>query len=400
MGVWNETGILNKFPESGLKVLWRTPVKMGESGPIVADGRVYVTDFDGIEAVSGVERAIALDEKTGKIVWIREWPVNYVKSHVTMYNEGPAAPPTVDGNRVYVVGRTGILNALDTRTGEIVWTKDYVKDYHSDVDAWGEGSAPIVDGPRLIAIVGGTDNATVVAFDKMTGAELWRAGSFQGTHGNAAPIIINAGGVRQLIVWHPKALLSLNPTNGDIYWQQPFKIFLGVNPAPPTFSGDYLMVSNAQVGSMMMKLDRTNGTSETDTDTLHSVLGSPVIKDGHIYGICAYGQLRCLRLETGERVWESSAVLHERARYGTGFIVQNGDRYFIVNDRGELIIAKFAPTGYEEISRTNLIKPTHEPRTRRALKLVNWSPPAFANKHVYVRNNEEILCASLAVDGQ
>src|SRR5262249_34979163 len=157
----------------------------------------------------------------------------------------------------------------------------------------------------------------------------------------------------------------------------------------PTVSGDYMLVSNFTFGSMLMKLDRTKptatmvwkgqGTSEIDTDGLHSVIGPPIIKGDYIYGTCSYGQLRCLRLSTGERVWETPAMLQERARYGTALIVQNGDRYFIVNDRGELIIAKLSPTGYEEISRTFLLKPTHDPGIRRKMTYVSWTHPAFAN---------------------
>jgi outer membrane protein assembly factor BamB len=409
-GVWKETGIIDKFPQGGLKVLWRTPLKTGLTGPSVADGRVYLTDFSAAQRWRGNERALALDEKTGKILWVREWPADYAKAKVLAYAEGPAATPTVDGNRIYVVGRTGILQALDANSGEILWTKDYAKDFQADLDPWGVGSAPIVDGPRLIALVGGANNAKVVAFDKMTGAEIWRALSFEDLHGSAAPIIITAGGVRQLIIWHPKALVSLDPATGKVYWEQPFQIYQGMIPTPPTHAGDYLLVSNFTFGSMLMKLDRTkpsatmvwkgHGESEIDTDTLNSVIGPPMINGDYIYGTCSYGQLRCLRLGTGERVWETEALLQERARYGTAFIVQNGDRYFILTDRGDLVIAKLSPGGYQEIDRTQLIKPTYDAGIRRKLTYVAWSHPAFANKHIYVRNNEEILCASLAIDGK
>ena len=124
---------------------------------------------------------------------------------------------------------------------------------------------------------------------------------------------------------------------------------------------------------------------------------SPIaVKDGYVYGICTYGQLRCLRLSTGEQIWETQKLTKERTRYVTAFMIQNGDRYFILNDRGELVIAKLKPEGYEEISRTTVIKPTTEPGNRRQLKYVQWSGPAYANRRLYVRNNEEIVCYSLA----
>jgi outer membrane protein assembly factor BamB len=127
-------------------------------------------------------------------------------------------------------------------------------------------------------------------------------------------------------------------------------------------------------------------------------VNTPVIDGGHIYGICSYGQFRCLRLSTGERVWETLAVTKEKARWASGFIVRNGDRYFINNDRGELIIARLSPKGYEEISRTALIKPTSNPGNRRELVNVNWSHPAYANRHIVARNDEEIVRYTLARD--
>jgi outer membrane protein assembly factor BamB len=136
--------------------------------------------------------------------------------------------------------------------------------------------------------------------------------------------------------------------------------------------------------------------NELQTDGLHAVTDTPVIQGDYIYGICSYGQFRCLLAKTGERVWESQAVTKERARWASGQIVRNGDRVFINNDRGELILARLAPDGYHEISRTNLIKPTTPPGNRRELVYINWSHPAYANKHVYARNDEEIICATLA----
>ncbi len=137
-------------------------------------------------------------------------------------------------------------------------------------------------------------------------------------------------------------------------------------------------------------------SSEINTDGLHAVVNTPVIDGDYIYGICSYGQFRCLNLKTGERVWETMEVTKEKARWASGFIVRNHDRYFINNDRGELIIAKLSSQGYQEISRTQLIKPTSNPGNRRELGVVNWSHPAYANRRIVARNDEEIISASLA----
>ena len=106
LGVWHETGLLEEFPSEGLKVRWRTPIKSGYAGPSVVDGRVFVTDFEPTQGMRGVERAMALDEVTGRILWTQQWEADYAG---IQWEVGPGATPTVDGDRVYVLGRTGVL---------------------------------------------------------------------------------------------------------------------------------------------------------------------------------------------------------------------------------------------------------------------------------------------------
>ena len=405
LGVWTESGILDRFPEKGLQIIWRTPIRAGYAGAAVTGGRVFVSDFVRSRGLRGTERILSLDENTGREVWSREWETNYT-GLLDTWAIGPAATPTVDGDRVYMLGRAGALLCLRAQTGEIVWQKDYVKDYGTELPVWGMTGAPLVDGNRLICLVGGASNAKVVAFDKMTGKELWRALSSNGEPGYAQPIIINAGGTRQLIVWHPVAVSSLDPSTGRVYWEQPFKIDYGMTVPTAVQSGSRLLVSCFYNGSMMLSLDdkvpaarvlwKGTSDSEVQTEGLHAVVATPVIDGDYVYGLCSYGQCRCLNANTGERVWESQAVTGEKARWASGQIVRHGDRYFINNDRGDLIIARLTPKGYEEISRTPLIKPTTNPGNRRALEAVNWSHPAYANRRIYARNDEEIVCASLA----
>jgi outer membrane protein assembly factor BamB len=121
---------------------------------------------------------------------------------------------------------------------------------------------------------------------------------------------------------------------------------------------------------------------------------TPFLEDGYIYGVCSYGQLRCLKMETGERVWETlqATTSGEPVRWANAFIVKNGDRFFLFNEKGDLIIAKLSPRGYEEISRAHLLEPTNKDCGRPVV----WSHPAFANRHVYARNDKEIICVDLA----
>jgi outer membrane protein assembly factor BamB len=399
-GIWNESGILDKFPEKGLIVSWRTQIHGGFAGPAVAADRVFVTDFEPSAGLKGTERALCLDEKSGKILWTRTWNANYGG---ISYPIGPRATPTVDGDRVYIVGGSGTLLCLRTQTGDVVWQKDYAKDFGMQMPVWGITSAALVDGNRLIAIVGGQPDAKVMAFDKMTGKEIWRALPADSEQGYCQPVIFEVGGIRQLIIWHPAAVVSLDPATGKVYWQQPFRINMGMTLATPVLSGSRLLVSSFYNGSMLLELVgkaanilwKGKSKSEIETDGLHAVINTPVIEGDYIYGICSYGQFRCLSLKTGERVWETIEVTKEKARWASGLIVRQGDRYFINNDRGELIIAKLSPQGYQEISRTQLIKPTTNSGNRRELGAVNWSHPAYANRCIFARNDEEIISVSL-----
>jgi outer membrane protein assembly factor BamB len=196
---------------------------------------------------------------------------------------------------------------------------------------------------------------------------------------------------------------SLDPITGKTNWQQPFRIQMGLALATPVWSGSLVLVSSFYNGSMLLDIARDKAgvvwqgksKSEINTDGLHALVNTPVIDGEYVYGICSYGQLRCLDLKTGARVWETIDLTREKARWATGFIVRNGNRYFINNDRGDLVIARMSPAGYHEVGRTPLIKPTSNPGNRRELGAVNWSHPAYANRHIFARNDEEIIRASL-----
>ena len=426
LGVWTETGLVDQLPDP-LKVTWRVPINSGYSGPAVADGRVFVSDWaeqPESRTMDGAERVLALDEQTGKVLWTREWPTSYRMLQAS-YAIGPRATPTVDGDRVYVVGATGVLSCFDVETGELIWRVDYIEDYDTLVSTWGIAGAPLVDGDRLIALVGGDPDALVVAFDKHTGREIWRALKVVGELGYGQPVIYEAGGVRQLIVWHPAALVALDPTTGNVYWEQPLEAGLGLSIATPVKSDAYLLISDFLRGSTMMRLsaDRPaatmlwQGQSRSElpdqTDGLHSLITTPIINGDYVYGVGSYGELRGLDARTGERLWMSPDMTAQ-ARWSAAFIVRHRDRYFVNNDNGDLIMAQFTPTGYVELGRTKLIEPdgrsdrgryytrrfSGTPRGAWAGRThdrpVNWSHPAYANRHIVQRNESEIIRASLA----
>ena len=412
LAVWHETGVVDRFPDGGLTVAWRAPVRSGFAGPAVADGRVFVVDWredPESRTLDGTERLVALDEQTGAVLWTHEWATSYRMLQAS-YAIGPRATPTVDGDRVYAVGASGMLRCVDAASGELIWSKSYIDDYDTSVATWGIASAPLVDGDRLIAIVGGEPDALVVAFDKRTGAELWRALDVVGEMGYGQPVIYEAGGVRQLIVWHAAALASLDPETGAAYWEEPWEVGAGMSVATPVRDGNYLLVSQFYNGSMMMRLDTDRpdatmiwkGGSRSEmpgeTEGLHALITTPIVSGEHVYGVGSYGELRGLSARTGERLWMSDRMTAQ-ARWGTAFMVRHGDRYFVSNDEGYLIIARFSPEGYVELDRTMLIEATshsgYGPQ-RRFDRLVSWSHPAFANRHVVQRNDHEVIRASLA----
>ena len=402
LGVWRESGVLREFPESGLEVSWRQSIGRGYSGPAVAAGKVFITEFEPSGRNIGVERAIALDEQTGAVVWRAQWPVDYT---LIDYDLGPRATPTVDGNRVYVLGAVGDLLCLDSESGEVNWRVNFVADYGAELPLWGTSGHPLVEGDLLIAVAGGKPDAKVVALDKRTGKEAWRAIADGGEPGYSPPTMIEAGGVRQLIVWHGAAVTSLDPSNGKVYWEQPFKPNFAMAIATPVLGPHGLLVSCFYDGSRMYRLDeqrpsaellwRGNSNSEIATDGLHTVVTTPIADADYIYGIGSYGQLRALDARTGQRVWETQALTVENDRWASAQIVRHEDRYFINNDRGELIIAKLTPDGYEELDRIDVMKPTQPLGRRRDKGAVLWTHPAYANRHMVIRNDEEIVRYSL-----
>ena len=284
LGVWRETGIVERFPADGLRVTWSVPIGNGFAAPAVTGGRVFVTDWEEdpeSRTVDGTERVLALDEETGESCGPTPGARPTERSCCRM-RAGPM--PRRRSTRIAYTcwappGGSGVSTSRPARSSGTATTS---AEYDAGMPETGTSSAPLVDGEQLIAVVGGEPDALVVSFDKRTGRELWRALGVTGGS-RAAPVIYEAGGVRQLIIWHPSALVSLDPATGEVYWEQPWDAG-GMNVVTPVRSGNYLLVSNFYVGSLMMRLgtDRPaatmlwQGSSRSElpheTDGLHSVI--------------------------------------------------------------------------------------------------------------------------------
>lgn len=400
--VWIETGVLERFPEGGPKVLWRQPLDGGYSGPAVADGRVFITDYVTTDDVqvpnferkkfTGIERVHCLDQATGKTLWKHEYPVNYTVS----YPAGPRCTPTVDGDRVYTLGTEGDLICFRVDTGEVIWSRKLPSEYNAKTPLWGYAGHPLIDGDNLLTLAGGRDTHAV-ALDKMTGKEVWRTLTSE-EQGYSPPTIIEAGGCRQLILARPDGVSSVNPKSGEVYWTEPYEATNGSIIMSPVTSGEYLYIAGYSNKNLMLRLKQDEPAVEylwqdEPKTGISPVNVQPIVDGNAIYGFDQSGRMMAMDVPSGERLWESNEAIGGRpSGTDTAFIVRQGDRYFLFTEKGDLVIAKLSRDGYEELDRATLIEPTGVAFGRPVV----WSAPAFAGRNIYVRNDKEIVAFDLS----
>jgi outer membrane protein assembly factor BamB len=400
--VWREDGVLEALPAAGPRVVWRVPIAGGYAGAAVAGGRVFATDYATAADVkvanferktsTGTERVLCLEEATGKLLWKHEYPVTYTIA----YPAGPRCTPTVDGDRVYTLGAEGDLFCFDAATGKVVWSRDLKKDYATKAALWGWASHPLVDGQKLICIAG-TDAAHAVAFDTRTGKELWRAGKAP-EQGYVPPSIIEAAGVRQLVLVKPDGVYAVDPETGKPLWETPYDADNGSIIMTPVRIGDHLYIGGYQGKNLLLKL-RADAPGvdvvwrNKPKQGISAVNVQPFVADGIVYGFHENGELRALRIPEGDFAWRGGGPLGARPQgSGTAFITRHRDRFFLFTETGDLVIAKLTPAGYEELSRAHLIEPTNVAFGRPVV----WCAPAYANRSIIVRNDAEIIRVSLA----
>lgn len=391
--IWESKGIVEKFDTDVIDLKWSVPIGPGYSGPTVAGGKVYVTDR--LERPAQAERVLCLDEKTGEEIWSFQYDCVYNVG----YPAGPRASVVVRGGKAYSLGTMGHLFCFDAATGSVLWQRDLNTEYEINMPIWGIASTPLVVDDKIIVHVSGSNNACVVAFNKDSGKEIWR--NLDDRAGYSAPILIEKKGVRVVVNWTEHSLSGLDPESGAILWRFPWTTGMGMSISTPVLYDDHVFVSAFYSGSLLVKLgdDYTTaekvwqrmGESENKTDALHCVMNTPVIMDDFIYGVDSYGELRCLEFSTGNRVWEDLSAV-KKDRWANIHFIQHGDKTWMFNEHGELLISQLSPDGFKEISRAKLIEPTREQLPRG----VTWSHPAFANKHVFIRNDERLVCADLS----
>lgn len=400
--VWREEGIVTELPAGKLPRKWTAKIASGYSGPTVADGRVFVTDRVSEEMQTGEgdsERVLCFDANSGESLWTYSYDAPYTIS----YRAGPRAAVTIDGQYAYAVGSMGHFHCLNVADGSVVWKRDLNAQYKINMPIWGIAAAPVIYKDIVIQQVGGADGACMVAFEKSTGNEVWKA--LNDRAGYSTPILITQAGEDVLVCWTGDSISGLNPTTGEVLWAFPFppsKMPIGI--ATPVVSGDRLFVTSFYDGSVMLRVpaDRIGfellwkrvGRSEQDTDALQAIISNPIFVGDFVYGVDSYGEFRCLDAKTGDRIWEDQSLVR-RNRWATIHMVQRDNQVWMFNEQGELMITELSASGAKVLSRTNVIAPTRIQLTRRG-EGVCWAAPAFANRSIYVRSDNELVCCSLA----
>jgi len=388
-GVWNERGILETIPAEGLKVRWRVPVGPGFSSPVVAQGRVFVLDCElgPKETLKAKERVHCIDESTGKPLWTYSYDVNYPSwawPPDCIPGQGPTSTPIVQGGRVYTVGALGHLACLDVLTGTPLWLRTLAPDY--GVVEFSIRGSPLIEGDLLIVQMGyNKPRVGVVAFEKETGKEVWKALDENEGGYCSSPLVVEAGGKRQLIVTSERGVTSLDPATGRAWWCE--KFVAGI--PTPVVSGNRLLVNGLMftldagkpAASVVWPARKPDGQlSDTTTAIFHGDL---------VFSHKKPDRLVCLEASSGRPLWETQQVkssMHSLTRCGDGA--------FLLTDQGELIRVRLGARGYEEAGRAALLKPT----CKEARGFMLYAAPAYANRHVFARNDEELICASLCND--
>lgn len=321
-GIWRESGLLEAFPEGGPPMAWRREIGAGYAGPSVAAGRLYVMDRikdsgKGREVenelrkhgeIPGSERVLCLDSSTGEEIWSHA----YDRPYKIAYPTGPRCTPFVDGDRVYTLGAMGDLICFQAADGRVVWEKRLNEEYKTRPPIWGYAAHSLIVGDSLFVTVGGKDSA-VVCFNKQTGEEIWHAANASDI-GYAPLVIFEEAGRQQLIFWSGDGVESLDPETGKSFWNVVYPETKAQAAATsiitPPIVGNRLLVSEYYSGSLLLEMQsdppgyrelwRSIKDDPKHEKSLNSLMTTPFIDNGFVYGVTGDGEMRCLELETNK----------------------------------------------------------------------------------------------------
>lgn len=374
-GISPETGLVERWPESGPKMLWRVPGGVGMSGLSISRGRAFT-----LVQKEGEQWLLALNADTGETLWRTKIAPEYRNS----MGDGPRGTPAVSGDRVFAFTGEGVLAACDFQTGRVLWSHHVVKELKGSEADYGMASSPLVVG-ELVVITAGAPQATLAAYDVSSGALKWTAG--RDPAGYSSPALLTLNDQPQIVAFSGASALSVAPASGKPLWRYPFETNYLCNIAMPLAINDRVFLSAGENhGSVLLNVKSANGSFETSPvweslgprSVLRSEWQTAVLLDGYLYGMDNVGgagpvtHLTCIKADTGERQWQ-------QARFGKGNLIAADGKLFLTTMKGELVIAKANPERFEELSRATVCG-----MTRQA--------PALSNGRLYLRDDEDILC--------
>jgi outer membrane protein assembly factor BamB len=324
------------------------------------------------------ERVVAYDVRSGKPLWSH---ANRARYETVIAGLGPRATPTISGRRVYAMGATGILDALDLASGRALWSRDVVKETDAALPEWGRSCSPLVVDGRVMVIAGGSSGRRLVAYDAASGELSWAAG--EGGASYSSPALLTLAGRNQLVVLNGASLSGHDPATGAVLWEHPFPREQPNVAMPLLLGPDRLLVSVGYgVGSKLYRVSDTDGvlraTLDWESPRLKSKFANLLVHQGFVYGLDD-GVLTCIDPATGERRWKSG-------RHGHGQLLLVAGLLLVQTEEGELVLVDPSPEGPRELTRF------------QALDGKTWNPPALAGSLLLVRNDREAAAYELPLE--
>jgi len=374
-GVSAETNLALIWPKDGPKILWKTKVGEGWSGPIVASNRVAL-----FHRLNDKEVVDCLNATNGARLWRSDYPTTYRDDFG--FDAGPRATPAIDANRVFTFGADGVLNCWDFFSGANIWRVDTRKEFNNAKPFFGIACSPLVEGNAVILNIGGSDGAGIVAFEKASGKVLWKATEQEASH--SSPVAATIDGKRYVFVFARSGLVALQPDDGKELWEFPWKprIQASVSAATPLVIGDDVFISASYgAGAALLRFSATKPeVIWSGDDILSNHYATSVHHNGFLYGFDGRQEqrchLRCVELKTGKVRWTED-------QFGAGTLMVVVDKLAILTERGELMLANATPEKFSPINRAQI------------LGVDLRAHPALANGLFYARDKSTLVCVDL-----